>query len=331
MRILFVHNGRERFVQDDLALLRKSFAVTDWYQPTRFYNPARLYQLVRSHDLVFSWFASWHALAPVWLARHMGKPAVTVVGGYDTACVPAAGYGLQRRGFRRLVAQAVIRWSTHLIAMSDAARVEAITNATADRRKITVIYPGVTPFPAPASADRESIVLTVGGVVRENLLRKGLLPFVQAAAYLSDVRFVLAGRWFDDSIDELRRAAGPNVELRGFVSDEELAQLYARASVYVQPSLHEGFGLSVAEAMSAGCIPIVTHAGALPEVVGDTGICLASNDPRQIAAGVQQGLLLSGQDRQRARARVLRLFPAVAREQQLLGLLQTLLRDRVTR
>jgi hypothetical protein len=69
----------------------------------------------------------------------------------------------------------------------------------------------------------------------------------------------------------LRQAASPNVEFLGFVSDEELFSLYARASVYVQASMHEGFGLSVAEAMSAGCIPVVTRAGSLPEVVGDVG------------------------------------------------------------
>ena len=46
-----------------------------------------------------------------------------------------------------------------------------------------------------------------------------------------------------------------------FCLESELTTLYAEDSVYVQPSLHEGFGLSVAEAMSAGCVPVVTSAG----------------------------------------------------------------------
>ena len=320
-QILFVHNGRERFVQDDLALLRKSFDVTDWYQPARFYNPARLAQLMCRHGLVFSWFASWHALAPVWLARRLGKPAVTVVGGYDTACLPVAGYGSQRGGLKRLVARMVIRSSSHLITNSYAARQEAITNAGADSAKISVIYHGVEPIDMVDQSPRERIALTVGGVWRENLLRKGLLPFVQAAAHLPGVRFIHAGRWFDDSVDELRRAAGPNVEIKGGLSDDELAGLYRRASVYVQPSLHEGFGLSVAEAMSAGCVPVVARHGALPEVVGPHGVVLADTQPQTIAAGVQQALAFPAATRIAARSRVVSEFSMQRREQALARLL----------
>lgn len=328
LRILFVHNGRERFVLDDIALLQHSFEVTDWYQPTRQYNPARLLQLVASHDLVFSWFASWHSLAPVWLARRLGKPAIVIIGGYDTACVPQAGYGAQRGGLPRLIARLVIRQASHLVTNSYAARNEAIINAGAAAGKISVIYHGVEAFPMGRIDQREPIALTVGGVWRENLLRKGLLPFVQAASFLPNVRFVLAGRWFDDGVDVIRKAVSPNVELCGFVSDEELAGLYGRASVYVQASLHEGFGLSVAEAMSAGCIPVVTRVGALPEVVGGTGIFVQSNDPKHIAQGIQNGLSSTGDQRSQARTRILKNFSMATRIQGLTTTVKTAIESR---
>ncbi len=327
LRVLFIHNGRERFVLDDLSLLRRSFDVTDWYQPTRHYNPARLLHLVRSHDLIFCWFASWHALAPVYLARRLGKPAIVIVGGYDTACVPQAGYGAQRGGLPRLVARFVIRQATHLVTNSYAARNEAIVNAGADGDKISVIYHGVEPFPMDPADPREPVALTVGGVWRGNLLRKGLLPFVQAATFLPDVRFILAGRWFDDGIEVLRKASGSNVELRGFISDEELVRLYGSASVYVQASLHEGFGLSVAEAMSAGCIPVVTRAGSLPEVVGDTGIFVESNDPQHIAQGIHHGLNSTGDQRDRARARVVNSFSMAERVRELTAVVTTAMKS----
>src|SRR5687768_10871858 len=170
MRILFVHNGRERFVLDDMAMLRRSFELTDWYQPSRHFNPLRLHRQVREHDLVFCWFASWHALAPVLLARRLGKPSVVVVGGYDTACVPEAGYGAQRGGLRRVVARNIMSSATHLLAFSEAARHEAIDYVGADPHKTTTAYLAVEPLPPGPLNGRAPIALTVGNVWRENLL-----------------------------------------------------------------------------------------------------------------------------------------------------------------
>jgi glycosyltransferase involved in cell wall biosynthesis len=322
LRLLFVHNGNETFVKQDRALLASQYVVHDWYQRSRAFDPVRLAQTVKASDLVFCWFASWHALTPVLLARRYNKPAIVVVGGYDTARVPEAGYGSQRGGLPRIVSRLIIRQATHLIANSQAARREAITNAGADPDKITTIYHGVEPLPMGAPEERERIALTIGGVWQENLLRKGLLPFVQAAALLPDVRFIHAGKWHDDSIETLRHAAPPNVEFRGFVTEPELAELCARASVYVQASLHEGFGLSVAEAMTAGCVPVVTAAGALPEVVGDIGVVIDEVSPRAIVAGIRHTLDVPPGMRLAARQHVIQQFPMTRREQELYKLVK---------
>lgn len=307
-RVLFVHNKLTRFVEVDRDLLAERYTVTERYElaPHRL-RPLQIYRAVKAHDLVFAWFASWHSLLPVLAARRLGKPSIVVVGGYDTACVPEANYGSQRGGIRKHVARAVIRAATALLTNSESARSEAIAHATADPARVTVIYHGVEPVPIGPLEGRERLVLTVGNVWRENFLHKGLLPFVRAAAHLPDARFVLAGKWCDDGIEELK-AAGPRVQFLDFVPDEELARLYARASVYVQASLHEGFGLSVAEAMTAGCIPVVTRAGSLPEVVGETGVYTKSTDAHELAEAIRQGLECKGASRQAARERVLRMF-----------------------
>ena len=105
------------------------------------------------------------------------------------------------------------------------------------------------------------------------------------------------------------------MELAGFVPDEELDRLLSRAAAYVQPSRHEGFGMSVAEAMLAGCIPVVTPAGALPEVVGDAGVVVAGHSAQDVADGVQEALARGPDDRRRARERVLAEFPMQARRE----------------
>lgn len=323
--VLVVHNALSRFVKVDCDLLAKEYAVTVRCETSpRELSLTKIWREVRRHDLVFCWFASWHSFFPVLAARLQRKPSVVVVGGYDTANVPAAKYGSQRGGLRKLLARAVMRLATHLIVNSNSARTEAIANGHVPSCKITTIYHGVPNNTSTAPEARARMALTVGNVCRENLLRKGLLPFVQAARFLPDVQFVHAGAWQDDSIAELRRAAGKNVEFRGFVTDDELAELYGQASVYVQASLHEGFGMSVAESMAAGCIPVTTTNGALPEVAGDTGVFILSLEPEAIASAVASALSQRYASRLKAQRRVQEMFSLEQRASKLKSALDSL-------
>ena len=121
-------------------------------------------------------------------------------------------------------------------------------------------------------------------------MQKGQLPFVEAARLCPTCASSFVGKWLDDAIDELRARASDNVEFTGWLSDEELHDRYRRAAVYVQVSRHEGFGLAVAEAMLAGCVPVVMDVTAMPEVVGDTGVLIDSQDPEAVADGVRRAL-----------------------------------------
>ncbi len=317
-KILFVHNYAARFTTIDRDILANEYDVIERYErhPARV-RPLDIRRAVKESDLVFCWFASWHSLLPVFWARRLGKPSIVVVGGYDVANLPEIGYGSQRSGLRRWFARQVICRADQLIVTSDAARNEVITNAGADANKIRVLYPGVSFITKGASGPKRNSILTVGHFLRDNLFRKGLMPFVRAARLMPLYSFIVAGIRLDDSIEELRSLAPENVRILENVSDSELAALYAEARVYVQASLHEGFGMSVAEAMLAECIPVVTQVGSLPEVVGDTGVYILSQDPLEIAKGIQTALNLNGDTGIRARSRVQELFSV---EQRLKGL-----------
>jgi glycosyltransferase involved in cell wall biosynthesis len=168
------------------------------------------------------------------------------------------------------------------------------------------------------------MALTVGNIDRGNLQRKGHESFVRAAALLPDVSFVLVGNWKGDAIDYLRSIATPNVTFTGRVSDVVLHDYYGKASVYVQPSLHEGFGLSVAEAMLAGCIPVVSRAGSLPEVTGDAGIFVDAPEPTAIAQAIEKALEYPPEARASARQRILDRFPVSKRSELLEELIRLL-------
>lgn len=78
-----------------------------------------------------------------------------------------------------------------------------------------------------------------------------------------------------------------HISFRSGLTTEQMALEYNRASIAVCPSLYEGFGLPVGEAMACGLPVITTDGGALPEVVGDAGIVVEAGDSRALAAAIQ--------------------------------------------
>lgn len=308
-KVLFVHNIQVRYVHQDLDALSERFPVVEKYLAARRLQPVSLWHAVSTNDVVFAWFASWHSFLPMLYARLLGKPSVLVIGGYDIANIPEIGYGHQCGGLKKWVSRATIRMARFLITNSRFSQAEANLNAVSRHRHVHVVYHGIPDdFGALSANRRERMALTVGTVNRATMSRKGIESFVRAAALLPDVRFVVAGRWKDQTIEYLRSLATANVEFTGWLDDLTLTQYYRRASVYVQASRHEGFGMSVAEAMLAGCIPVVTAAGALPEVVGDCGVYCHSQEPASVASAIRQALESTGELRYKARDRVLTIF-----------------------
>ena len=115
------------------------------------------------------------------------------------------------------------------------------------------------------------------------------------------------------------------LEVAGFVSDESLDQLYARAKVYLQPSMHEGFGCSVAEAMLRNCVPVVAATGSLPEVVGRAGVYVDTDDPQMAADAVMRVLRGEVILEENPRSRILDKFQVERRRWRLLSLMDCVL------
>ena len=95
------------------------------------------------------------------------------------------------------------------------------------------------------------------------------------------IELVIVGRrgWLWEPIErEASRAPyAERIHLLGYVANEELAALYAGATIVAMPSLYEGFGIPLVEAMACGAPLIVSDASSFPEIVGDAGVLL---DPR---------------------------------------------------
>jgi len=326
VRLLYVHSRKASFVAIDREILAERFEIEDLYQPGRVPNFPKVVRAVLRADVVFGWFASWHTFLPVTLAWLLRKPSVMVIGGFDTADMPDISYGHQRGGLRRHASRWIFRRATRLITNSSYSLSEIERNTPIPPSRVTVVHHGVPDPFGDSPPEKERIAITVGAIDRGTLVQKGQLPFVQAARELPDVRFVFAGKWLDDAIEELRALAPANVEFTGWLSDDDLRALYLRAGVYVQASRHEGFGLAVAEAMLAGCVPVVMNVTAMPEVVGDAGVLIESQRPEEVAEGVRKALALGPDAIRSARGRILTNFPMESRRDGLLRVVDEALR-----
>ena len=136
-------------------------------------------------------------------------------------------------------------------------------------------------------------VITVGTIEpRKNLLR--LLRAIQrlrcSRSEFRDLHLVHAGPlgWHSDDLQRTVASLGlqTHVHFLGFVPDEDLVALYqlARASVY--PSLFEGFGFPVLEAMASGCPVVTANCSSMPEVAGDAAVLVDPTSVESIADGV---------------------------------------------
>ena len=142
---------------------------------------------------------------------------------------------------------------------------------------------------------------------RKNLVRlieaHGRLPEGLAAAY--PLLVVGPTGWDQEEIAAAADREG-SVLLAGFVSEEELAALYAGCTVFCYPSLYEGFGLPVLEAMQAGAPTITSNVSSLPEVGGDAVAYVEPRDVDSIRSALER-LLTAPEERnelaERGRAR----------------------------
>ena len=322
-RVFYARNTQAAWAVDDGKALAEEFDVRE-LDHRRLSAVTEVVAGVVWCDIVVCRFANRIALLAVALARLLRKPAVVVVGGYDTAAVPEMNYGSLRGGPVRWMTLATFKLADRLLPTSYTAGREVRTNGGVPEDKILVIPNGYPEIPAP-TAPKQPVVITVGNIITENIVRKGLAAFVEVARAMPAVRFVMAGRADAEGEAWLASCRPPNLETPGFLSETDRDALYGQAKVYVQLSLHEAFGSSVAEAMLLRCVPVVSDRGALPEVVGDAGFVVPHGDTAAAIAAVRAALESEPAAGDRARDKILRDYRIEERDRLLRQVVRELL------
>lgn len=331
-QIAYIRNLENTFTDIDEQILTDKYDVQILYLKHK--HPKyiiSMWKAIQNADIVLAWFASWHSLPAFMMAAMLGKPRILITGGYDVANEPDINYGLRRGGLSYLISEAVFHLSSLALPFSETAYQETCRNTPLKPLSMKVLRLGVpdkTEFiHSNEQSPKEAITITIAGINHVSVRRKGVEEFVRAAQYAPDVRFIVIGKHQDDTIHHLQSIATTNVEFTGFLSDADLRELLSRASVYVQASYHEGFGLAVAEAMLARCIPVVSRNGSLPEVVGESGLYIDSIDPQSIAKKVNEALHLPSLSGEQARHRILENFSIQQRADGLYSIIDNLVKD----
>lgn len=192
-----------------------------------------------------------------------------------------------RRG-NRWYLQMFTRWSCRrarrIIAISENTRRDLVALFGIPPERINVIRPGVGPQFRPLPPDQVAAFRRAKGLPERFVLylgtlesRKNLITLLDAFARLTPrVKLVLAGGtgWMFAEVFTRVQSLGleGDVIFPGYVPDEELPLWYNAATVFVYPSLYEGFGMPPLEALACGTPAVVSNTSALPEAVGDAGM-----------------------------------------------------------
>lgn len=171
-----------------------------------------------------------------------------------------------------------------IIAVSEFTKSQVVSYLGYPQERVRVVPHGVVlPAAVRAAEHREKIVLTVGAVQK----RKNTRRLIEAFEVLGpEWELWIAGSAGFEA-EAMLADLPSNVKVLGYVSDSQLAALYQKAAVFAFPSLDEGFGIPVLEAMAHGVAVLTSNVSALPETAGDAGLLVNPLSVDEIGAGLK--------------------------------------------
>lgn len=225
---------------------------------------------------------------PYFLPLPRGKPYVLTVYDLIAEKFPDAGWVDPQVEWK----PQIIPGATRIIAISNSTKRDLVQHYGVSPDKIDVVYlaGGMSALTSEPVEISKPYVLFVGA----RRAYKNFTAFAKAVAplLLSDLTLYCAGGWhFTPDEMALLRALGIAHKVhQSQVSDSQLAFLYRNAAVFVYPSLYEGFGIPVVEAMSCRCPTVTSNTSSFPEVGGDAVVYFDPTSPTSIRYSIEKVL-----------------------------------------
>ena len=195
-----------------------------------------------------------------------------------------------------------LRRAARVVTISNYVLESAKTHLGIPAERLRMVHNGIKPIVAgpPANLPVEPYVLCVGAIPPHKNLARLIRAFQLLHRDIPQLELRIVGRAMARQAQSPELApllAAPGVKRLGYRTEAELAADYANAAVFCYPSLEEGFGLPILEAMSAGTPVVTSSASCLPEIAGAAAVLVDPFSPEAIAEGLRRVLSLSPADR----------------------------------
>jgi len=236
-------------------------------------------------------------------------PCASVVTIHDLAVVRYPQYFRPtRRIYQQQFTQRSVRAATLIVAVSESTKRDLVEAMQAPADRVRVIHPSIdgdfqpTADPATLAAFRarhalpDRYLLFLGTLEPRKNLERLIEAYARLRALAPDApQLVLAGAkgWYYEPLFALVRALGMerHVTFAGYVSREEQPLWYAAAEIFLYPSLYEGFGLPIAEALACGVPTITSNVSSMPEAAGPVAAQVDPQNTDELAYAMRDALL----------------------------------------
>jgi len=348
-RVCLFYLDYSTFVKEDDRILSSEFDLTKY----RFISSKKIflfvYELVkqflflsiniRKFDVIYCWFSDYHSFLPMLFGKVFRKKNIIIVGGYDAVAVPQINFGVfLKKNLRSFCARTSYRYADIIVPV-DQTLVEGI-NYYADP-KGNGLPTGVNNFVKNVKGrfevvmtgydekkwknyfgkDKEKSVVTIGGAPNiQTFRRKGLDFLIEIAQIMPDIKFTIIGLK-GKMMEYAKSKASENVNLVGFIPNDELPKYISKYKVFAQFSLSEGLPNTLCEAMLCECIPVGSSANGIPYGIGDCGFVLNEKNAEKGAKLIRKALESDYRLGVKARQRIIDNFLIGKRKQKITDLI----------
>ena len=340
--LIFIYPKKFTFIRTEIKLLEANYNLktNDLNWENKILLPYNLLQqfffLIRNiffTKFILISFGGYWSLLPAIFGKIFNKKAFVVVHGTDCVDFPQINYGNLRLPQMRFFIKHTYNLVDTILPVSDS--LILTENSYYDDEKLLfgynhhfkniktnhhVIYNGINTSDwfrnKEINRNRNSFITVLS---KGQFIRKGGEIIVELAKRIPDYEFIFAGIDNSDIAEDL-----PNIKCLGYVTPDELKELYSKTQFYFQLSLFEGFGVAICEAMLCECIPVVSNVNFLPGIIGDSGFILKKRNVDMLEKLVNIAFTSNYDNlEKKARARVVDNFSYQNRKDKLLNFLNS--------